>query len=222
MRPHEPFVWGEAMAGPRAHPVFATLYDALTGPVERRLARDLRRQLLRGCEGHLLDLGAGTGANLPVLREVRDAGTWLEIDAVEPDPFMLRRARRRAAELGLDARFHQAPAEALPFADGTFDVVVSTLVLCTVGDLGRSLGEISRVLRPGGTFRFLEHVREGGAAGRWQDRLRPLWAAVAGGCQLNRRTGEAIRQAGFLDVRWDTRPAPFPVARLLIGSARRA
>ena len=210
------------MAGTRAHPLFAALYDALTAPVERRLARDLRRGLLRGCEGRLLDVGAGTGANLPVLRELRDAGTRLEIDAVEPDPFMLRRARRRAAQLDLDIRFHEAPAESLPFADGTFDVVVSTLVLCTVGDLGRSLGEIHRVLRPGGAFHFLEHVRGDGAAAALQDRLRPLWAAVAGGCQLNRRTGDAIRRAGFRDVHWEARPVPFPLARLLVGRARRA
>jgi SAM-dependent methyltransferase len=204
-----------------AHPLFAAAYDLLAGPFDRRLILPLRRRLLAGCSGDLLDVGAGTGGNFPVLREMVDAGADLRLQATEPDPHMLRRARRRAESLRLDVRLHGAPAEALPFHDASFDHVVATLVLCTVADPERSLAEMHRVLRPGGELRFMEHVRAGGAAGSWQDRLRPLWASVGGGCQLNRRTGETIRRSAFAEAEWETVSVPFPLCRLLLGRARK-
>ena len=90
------------------------------------------------------------------------------------------------------------PAEVLPFADATFDFVISTLVLCTVRDVPQALAEARRVLRPGGELRFMEHVRAEGLLGRVQDAVQPVWGWCAAGCHANRRTEAALRDAGFL------------------------
>lgn len=111
---------------------------------------------------------------------------------------MLRRARRRAAEAGVDVTFVEPPAEQLPFEDDSFDSVVSMLVLCAVENQQRALQEIRRVLRPTGQFLFSEHVRsEDPRRARWQDRLEPIWGVVANGCHPHRHTLDAIREAGF-------------------------
>jgi len=127
--------------------------------------------------------------------------------ATEPATFMLSRARKRAVELGLDVEFHDAPAEALPFADASFDTVVATLVLCTVSEQTEPLSEVRRVLKPAGEFRFIEHVRaDGGVHARVQDLITLAWSFVGAGCQPNRRTREAVGSAGFdfkrLERRW--------------------
>jgi SAM-dependent methyltransferase len=111
---------------------------------------------------------------------------------------MLRRAKGRAAALGGRARGVQAPAERLPFASDSFDTVVSTLVLCSVGDQDDALAEIRRVLRPDGRFLFIEHVRsDDERLARWQDRLERPWGVVAFGCHPNRATLDRIEAAGF-------------------------
>ncbi len=201
------------------HPLFAALYDGLTGAFERHLLGPLREELLAGCSGDVLLIGVGTGADLAVLSRNRTGPERPRLWAVDPDPHMLRRASLRARSLGLPVEFVEAAAERLPFPAHSFDHVVTSLVLCSVRDVPRSLAEARRVLRPAGSLHFLEHVRAEGQAGRWQDGLRPLWAAVAGGCQLNRATGEELRQA-FGEVRWREVPLPFPLCRLLLGQAR--
>jgi SAM-dependent methyltransferase len=122
------------------------------------------------------------------------------------------------------AEMINAPAETLPFADGRFDTVVSTLVLCTVRDQPQALREIRRVLAPGGQLLFIEHVRsQDPRVARWQDRLNPLNRIVANGCNCNRSTLEAIRTAGFtlMDVfRGELQKAPSFVRPLVVGSAR--
>src|SRR5690606_8124971 len=137
----------------------------------------------------VLEVGVGTGLNLPFYpmnRVVRLVG-------LEPDPHMRRRAAARARRLGLPLELVAAPAEGIPFASGSFDTVVATHVVCTVADPRRALAEAFRVLRPGGTFRFLEHVRAADErAARWQDRLTPVWRWVSAGCHPNRRTAEEI------------------------------
>ena len=203
-----------------SHPVFATLYDCCTGSAEHLLG-PRRRALLAGCHGEVLDLGAGTGANFPFFCSLIEGGISVRLHAVEPDPHMERRARRRAQALGLPVDLRSAPAEQLPFEDGSFDYIISTLVLCTVADPRRAVSEAYRVLRPEGELRFLEHVRTTGAAGHWQDRLRPLWALLAGGCQLNRPTGETLRAAPFRHLEWEETWLPFPLCRLLTGRARK-
>lgn len=197
-----------------SHPLLAAVYDGALRLAEREFIQPMRRRALAGIGGDVLDLGAGTGANFPVLAE-----TGARITAVEPDPHMLRRARRRAGDLGMDVRFAAAPAEELPFPDASFDAVAAMLVLCTVRDPARALAEVARVLRPGGEVRFVEHVRAEGHAAAWQDRLRPLWSACAGGCQLNRDTGSLLR-ARFARADWDVVRVPFPLCRVLVGHAR--
>jgi ubiquinone/menaquinone biosynthesis C-methylase UbiE len=113
---------------------------------------------------------------------------------------MLRRAQRRVEALGFVVDLCQCPAEALPFANASFNTVVATLVLCSVADIDAALSELRRVLRANGTLRFIEHVRADGSVGRIQDILTPLQRRIAGGCHLNRRTIEAIEAAGFVLV----------------------
>jgi ubiquinone/menaquinone biosynthesis C-methylase UbiE len=172
--------------------IFAAFYDPLSARWEKRHGAEIRRELLAHARGRVLEIGAGTGLSLPHYPPVD------ELVATDPSEPMLRRARRRAAEAGRDVRFVEAPAEQLPFEDDSFDTVVSMVVLCTVEDQHRALQEIRRVLRPNGQLLFSEHVRaEDPKQARWQDRLEPIWGVVANGCHPNRRTLDAIRDAGF-------------------------
>jgi ubiquinone/menaquinone biosynthesis C-methylase UbiE len=198
---------------------FAALYDPFMQPIERRLLGPLRRRLVADLHGDVLEIGAGTGANFPLYAEQPAIAGGIYLTAAEPDDYMADRARQRAASLGLPVTLVAAPAETLPYPDASFDVVIATLVLCTVDDPVRSLAEVRRVLRPGGEFRFLEHVRAPGLGGLLQDGLRPAWAVIGAGCQLNRSTGEMLAQSGFEDVTYEEVDAPFPILRLLIGRA---
>ncbi len=199
----------------RPHRWFAALYDVMGGPVERGPLGRRRAVLVRPLSGQVLDLGAGTGANFPLY------GPSAHVVAVEPDPYMLRRALRRRALAGSGhIDLCQAVGEALPFRDGSFDAVVATLVLCTVADPARTLHEARRVLRPGGRLYFLEHVRADGLLGRVQDAIRPLWSYFGGGCVVNRRTEATLRQVGFTVERITrTRMGLLPV---IVGIARPA
>jgi SAM-dependent methyltransferase len=164
--------------------VTAWIYDPFLWLGERLGMDRHRRDLLARAEGRVLEIGAGTGLNLRHYGDSVDALVLAE--PIEP---MARALERRAARLGRPAQVHRTPAEALPFADDSFDTVVSTLVLCTVADLPLALSEIGRVLRPGGQLLFVEHLRSDSERwGRWQDRLERPWAAFAGGCRCNRRT----------------------------------
>jgi ubiquinone/menaquinone biosynthesis C-methylase UbiE len=136
----------------------------------------------------VLDLGTGTGRNLPLY------GPGVRVVGVDPAAPVLRRARHRAPGVPLV----RAAAEALPFRDGAFDTVVSGLAFCSVADPARALAEVRRVLRPGGRLRALEHVRSTVAwRARWQDRLQPWWTRLTGGCHPNRDTERAVEGAGF-------------------------
>jgi len=182
----------------KGHRWFAATYDLLMRPGDSVLA-PVRQFVAGGASGLVLEVGCGTGANLPYY----DWERVESLDATEPDPFMLQRARRRASKLPPSARvtFHEAPAEALPFPDAIFDTVVVSLVLCTVDDVEKSLAEVKRVLKGDGVLRLVEHVRGEGLMGRFQDAIQPAWGWCAAGCHPNRRTAEAVRAAGFrLDV----------------------
>ena len=172
--------------------IFAALADPLSARWEKKYGAELRRRLLAEARGRVLEIGVGTGQSF------RHYPTVDELVGVEPSEPMLRRARDRAADDGRDVTLVEAPAERLPFEDDSFDSVVTMAVLCTVDDPNRSLNEIRRVLRPGGRFRFSEHVRSPDPKlARWQDRLERPWGIVAGGCHPNRRTLETIESAGF-------------------------
>lgn len=174
--------------------VFAALYDPMSAGWEEKHGAELKRTLLANARGRVLEIGVGTGLSLVHYPPVD------ELVGIEPAEQMLKRARKRARELGREVTLVQAPAEELPFEDDSFDTVVSLSVLCTVDDPDRALAEIRRVLRPDGRFVFLEHVRSSDPdLARWQDRFERPWTWLVCGCHPNRRTLEAIQAAG-LDV----------------------
>lgn len=170
--------------GAISHPAFAALSDRLVP--DRFLIGPHREYLAADLSGRVLDLGAGSGPMFPYAADL--GGDDLAYHAVEPDPNMRRRAAREAKRTDLSVSLRDARGESLPYADDSFDVVLSGLVFCTIGDPDAALEEVARVLRPGGELRFLEHVRNDGWRARAQDRLTPLWERAAAGCQLNRET----------------------------------
>ena len=197
----------------------ALLYDPFVWVAELAGMRRSRRALLAQASGRVLEIGAGTGLNLAHYPDQLH-----ELVLVEPEPAMRERLTQRIRRAGRHAAVVDAPAEALPFADGSFDTVVCTLVLCTVSAPDRALGEIGRVLRPDGRLLFIEHVRadEGERLARWQDRMRPIGVRMAHGCRCNRRTVDGIRNAGFdvLDLERDEMKHVPPFVRpLVVGAA---
>jgi ubiquinone/menaquinone biosynthesis C-methylase UbiE len=197
----------------RGHRWFAAFYELEMRAGERRVG-PMRRELLGGLTGDVLEIGAGTGANFSYYAP--DA----RVIALEPDPHMLKRAQARLATLGLtNVDVQRAPAESVPFDDGSFDALVATLVLCTVNDLPASLAEMRRVLRPGGRLVFIEHVRGDGFLGRVHDFIRPVWSWCGASCQINRRTEAAMVEAGFaFDEIRRLKLAPWMPA--IVGTAR--
>ncbi len=177
----------------KGHKWFASIYDSMTARAERTFMKRIREEIVGGARGRVLEVGAGTGANFPYYRDHAE-----EVIATEPDHFMLDRARRRAEEVVRPIDLRQASAEELPFDDGSFDTVVSTLVMCSVTDPLRALSEVRRVLKPTGEFRLYEHVRYDHAFGAfWQDMITPVWRWFGAGCHPNRDVASFVREAGF-------------------------
>jgi ubiquinone/menaquinone biosynthesis C-methylase UbiE len=202
----------------KANRLFATVWDWMSAH-ESKKALEMRKEIVGGATGRVLEIGCGTGASFPLY-----PATSL-VTATEPDRYMLERAERHLKEQGLTTiELRRAAADDLPFDDASFDTVVSCWVFCHVGDdTPRSLAEIRRLLKPGGSFRFMEHVRsEGHIGGALQDLLNPIWKRLLGaGCNMNRRTQAAIEATGF-EIEWvkrqpispPTSPAIYGVARL--------
>lgn len=164
------------------------LYDAGMAVQERFGLAKWRRLLVGGVTGRVLEVGCGTGRNLPLYAPGAD------VVALDPSLEVLLAARKRAPGVPLVA----ASAEALPFRDGAFDTVVSGLVFCSVPRAGVGLAEVRRVLARDGVLRMLEHVRSRSRAiARLQDAVQPLWTRVLGGCHPNRDTEAAVEKAGF-------------------------
>lgn len=172
--------------------LFARFYDRVQASYDARIA-PRKQALFADLSGTVVEIGPGTGANLAHLpRGVR----WI---GIEPNPHMQAHLRQRAAAAGIAAEFRLASAQGLEFDDASIDVVLSTLVLCSVPDPLAVLAEVRRVLRPGGRFVFIEHVAapRGTLLRRSQRLLGPLWSLMADGCRPDRELGAAIRAAGF-------------------------
>ena len=197
--------------------LFAMTYDRQMARVEKAGLRALRQSLLAAAAGHVLEIGGGTGANLPIYRPEVESLT-----ITEPETAMVRRLERRVREQASQAKVLRAPAEDLPFEDDTFDVVVSTLVLCGVSDQPRALRQLRRVLRPGGQLLFIEHVRSDDARlARRQDRMNPVNRLLVC-CDCNRPTLTSIQEAGFTvtqveHLTWQK--VPSFASPLIVGSA---
>lgn len=187
----------------------ARLYDRSLERLERAQLRERRRRLVAGLEGDVLEIGAGTGLNLPHYERA-----W-RVVALEPDPWMRRELEPKLPAASVPVEVVDGRAEALPFPDESFAAVVSTLCLCSVDDQARVLDEVRRVLRPGGRLALLEHVRGEGLLGRAQDLLAPLHRLLLGGCSPNRRTADAVRAAGFAlaEEPFELRPDPDVLTR---------
>jgi ubiquinone/menaquinone biosynthesis C-methylase UbiE len=156
----------------------------------------LRTEVLAQAEGEILEIGFGTGLNLEHYPEhVR------HLTAIDPGEGMARIARHRIERSEIDVDLRIQTAEELPFQDGQFDCVVSTWTLCSVPDARRAVAEISRVLKPGGRFLYLEHgLGEELGVQRWQHRLTPLQKRIAGGCRLDVDIEALVRSGAFRDV----------------------
>jgi ubiquinone/menaquinone biosynthesis C-methylase UbiE len=194
--------------------MFAAVYDRAFEATEEAGLRQMRRDLLAGAQGRVVELGAGTGANLDLYPDGVE-----EVVAVEPDPHMAKRLRAALSESTRSASVSEAPAEHLPFEDSSFDTAVSTLVFCTVPDPAAALAEVARVLKPGGSLLFLEHVRaEDPGLARWQDRLEKPWRFLGDGCHCNRDTVATIEssQLRLGEVRRDRLPKAPPIVRPLV------
>lgn len=197
--------------------VFAAMYDPMMAGSEKAGLAEQRAKLLERARGRVLEIGGGTGANLP-----HYVAAVEELVVAEPEEPMARRLERKVREQSRPVQVVRAPAEQLPFEDGSFDTVVSTLVLCTVDDPRRALAEIHRVLKPAGELLFLEHVRaDDPKLARWQDRLNGINTRLARGCNCNRPTLETVERAGFAvsDVTHGQFPKAPPIARPLVAGA---
>jgi ubiquinone/menaquinone biosynthesis C-methylase UbiE len=197
--------------------IMAPAYDRMMNGGEEAGVRELRQGLVAEATGRVLEIGAGTGLNLPYYN-----GSIESLVLTEPQAPMLRRLQRAAHEQTPHAQVLRAPAEDLPFEDDSFDSVVTTLVLCGVDDQPRALREARRVLRRGGRLLFLEHVRaDDPGLARFQDRMNWLNRIVVG-CDCNRPTLGTIEAEGFTVSRLEhtTMPkAPKFVRPLIVGAA---
>ncbi len=204
-----------------SHPIFAWVYSKLAPRFEAKDGtRERRISLLSHASGRVLEVGAGTGLNIP---HYPPAVT--EVLATEPDPHMFRRLARALPTAAVPMRLQRASADALPVEDGWANTVVFTLVLCSVPDQAAALAEARRVLKPRGLLLFYEHVRAQEARlARWEDRLERPWGFFAAGCHPNRDTVRALEGAGFKIEeleRFDV-PGAFLARPHVQGVARRA
>ena len=202
------------------HRWFAAFYARVIEPSDRKTMAPLRKFAAGGAHGRVFEPGAGTGANLqyynfpppspamegnsPSPSDGEGAGGWglvERLDLAEPDPYMRQHIEPKIAALPAGIRdrvhFHDAPAEALPFEDATFDCAVVTLVLCSVANTTAALSELRRVLKPDGELRLIEHVAADGAWGTVQRIVQPVYGWMSGECQLTRPTEALLREAGF-------------------------
>jgi len=176
------------MRRPDGHPLVARLLDLAMAPMDK-----LRPRVVRQVTGDVLEIGVGTGLNLPHYPPVR---SW---SGIEPDPHMRRRAAPRLARSTLHGTLEAAGAERLPYDDGSFDTVLATWVWCTIPDAPAAAAEVARVLRPGGRVVWIEHVGSPNPPMRCAQHLvDPVWTRLAGGCHLTRDPVALLEGAGLV------------------------
>ncbi|MBW4665334.1 MAG: class I SAM-dependent methyltransferase [Chroococcus sp. CMT-3BRIN-NPC107] len=198
--------------------VFAWLMANGTVEYEKKI-RDRKQALFTDLHGTILEIGAGTGANAAYYP------TDINWIGVEPNPFMHSYLQKNAEKLGLNVEIQTISAEQLEAQDNSIDTVVSTLVLCSVPNLDKTLQEVLRVLKPGGRFLFIEHVAApiDTLLRQVQNTVKPVWNIIGDGCNPNRETGVAIKNAGFAKVDYQDFQAPVPIVTPhIIGVATKA
>jgi len=177
----------------------------------------IRERVIGAAEGKVLEIGVGSGMNLPFYRPpVR------EVLALEPAPRLVSMARSAPRATGMPVNFLEASAEAIPLDQHSVDTIVTTWTLCSIPQAAIALAEMRRVLRPGGKLLFAEHgLAPDAGVGWWQDRLTPVWRRIGGGCHLNRPIRSMIEGAGFRIDRIETGyiPGPKPMTFMYEGSA---
>ncbi len=201
----------------------AALYDPAVRRVEEAGLAERRRVLLADASGRTVEIGAGTGLNLE-----HYPAAVTELILTEPDRSMAKKLRKKLGRSRRDAQVVEAAGERLPFQDGSVDTVVATLVLCTAPDPQAVVGEIVRVLKPGGRFLFLEHVRaeDDPRLARRQDRLAPITNYIFCGCHPNRRTLATIESSPLVIENVERGELPKNVTPafqrpMIVGAARR-
>ena len=171
-----------------------------------------REKVVPRARGRVLEIGIGSGLNLPYYDSAKVSKLW----GLDPSPEMIRMAKRTAGSLPFEVEFIGLPGDEIPLADHSVDTVVVTYTLCTIPDTAPALRQMNRVLRPGGELIFCEHgAAPDASVRRWQDRLNPIWKQLGGGCNLNRPIPMLIEAGGFRITSLDTmylpgwRPASF-------------
>ena len=203
------------------NPVFARVFHRFFGRDRGRGEDDLRRELLDGARGRVVEVGAGNGINFEHYPTTVD-----RLVAIEPEPYLRSQAERAAADAPVPVEVRSGTAASLELAPRSVDVLVVSGVLCSVPDQGAALAEFRRVLRPGGELRFYEHVRSRRPAfARWQRWVDPVWSRFMGGCHTNRDTVTSIDAAGFRLERcrgfgFPPSARAYPVTPRVIGVAR--
>jgi ubiquinone/menaquinone biosynthesis C-methylase UbiE len=201
------------------HPLFARIYAGISGRMERELGR-YRDELVGDLPGRVLEIGAGDGMNFAHYGEATE-----EVVALEPEPYLRSKAAPRAAAADVPISVVDGTAGALPFDDDEFDVVVVCLVLCSINDPADAFSEFKRVLKPGGSLRFFEHVRSDDAnKARIQTGLdrSGIWPRISGGCHCSCQTVTEIERGGFevTEIReFDTRPSWLHTSPSVLGTA---
>jgi ubiquinone/menaquinone biosynthesis C-methylase UbiE len=202
-----------------SHRIFAAYYERMSGgTAEKSYMEPLRKEMVGQATGLVLEVGAGNGLNFAFF----DPQHVERVEAIEPNSAMLDYARKRATTAPVPVTLTRASVEQLPFADAYFDSVVCTLVFCSVNDPLRGLQEILRVLKPGGQFLMVEHVRaQGHITAFVQDLLTPFTRLFVGNCHWNRRTEQTVHEAGFQEVKLERRVLVGGLLPVLILVARR-
>lgn len=166
-----------------------------------------KKNLFSNLHGTVLELGPGTGTNLPYFPKNIN---WV---GIEPNPFVYPYLFKKAEQLGLHIQIQRGTAEQIPFLSDSIDFVISTIVLCSVRDLSATLREIQRILRPGGRFLFIEHVaaNHGTLLRRIQHWFCPIWKLIGDGCHPDREMGLALKNAKFEKLEYETFNAPLAI-----------